>query len=236
MGINPEIVGKDYTELSMAELKKLEIQPVNDDLSSHGDPIKAQYNPGEVTIETKNNYQRTPIPGLHTPITQFIGGEAQTLSMTLFFDTYEKKTDVRIVTNKVINLLEIDSDLHHPSVCMISWGAIPSVLRTKSFTYATLDSCSSQYIMFLENGTPVRAKLNVSFTEYRRLEDQVKDLKLESPDRTKYRLLKEGDSLWQLGYKEYGNPAYWRTIAETNRIDNPRFIEAGTMLKLPPLE
>lgn len=222
----------------MTEYQKVKIQPVKDDLSTHGDLIEAQYNPSEITIETKNQYQRTSVPGLHTPITQFIGGEAQTLSMTLFFDTYENKSnkDVRIYTNKIVNLLEIDRELHHPPICMISWGGIPSNLATKSFTYATLDSCSSQFIMFLENGTPVRAKLNVSFTEYRRLQDQVKDLKLESPDRTKYRLLKEGDSLWQLGYKEYGNSSYWRTIAESNKIDNPRFIEAGTMLKMPPLE
>ena len=32
--------------------------------------VTAQYNPKEFTIETRNQYQRTTIPGLPTPITQ----------------------------------------------------------------------------------------------------------------------------------------------------------------------
>jgi nucleoid-associated protein YgaU len=35
---------------------------------------------------------------------------------------------------------------------------------------------------------------------------------------------------------EYGDPAVWRVIADANDIENPRLIEPGLQLRLPPLE
>jgi nucleoid-associated protein YgaU len=90
--------------------------------------------------------------------------------------------------------------------------------------------------MFLDDGTPVRAKLTLNISEYRKIGEQLNELRLESPDRTKYRVLKEGDSLWQMAFREYNDPKEWRTIARKNEIDFPRTIPYGTMLSVPPLE
>jgi nucleoid-associated protein YgaU len=90
--------------------------------------------------------------------------------------------------------------------------------------------------MFLSDGTPVRASLNVTLKEYKELEIQVKEISLQSADRTKTRQVKQGDSLWFIAAKEYGNPALWRHIAEANKIDNPRVLKPGMELIIPPLE
>ena len=58
----------------------------------------------------------------------------------------------------------------------------------------------------------------------------------ESSDKTKRRVLTADDSLWALAHREYGDVAYWRLIARQNRIENPRLVEAGTALELPPLD
>jgi nucleoid-associated protein YgaU len=39
-----------------------------------------------------------------------------------------------------------------------------------------------------------------------------------------------------MAHKEYSDPGQWRVIAEANDIDNPRLVEPGTELTLPPLE
>ena len=44
------------------------------------------------------------------------------------------------------------------------------------------------------------------------------------------------DSIWLMAAREYGAPKYWRLIARENRIDDPRAIEPGVVLVLPPLE
>ena len=59
---------------------------------------------------------------------------------------------------------------------------------------------------------------------------------LESPDTTKYRTVHQGDSLWALSAKEYGQPEQWRAIADANRLSNPRQLRSGERLVLPALK
>jgi nucleoid-associated protein YgaU len=39
-----------------------------------------------------------------------------------------------------------------------------------------------------------------------------------------------------LAAREYGQPRYWRLIATENDIDDPRRIEPGRVLVLPPID
>jgi len=97
-----------------------------------------------------------------------------------------------------------------------------------------LDSMKKRYILFLDGGIPVRARVTLSFKEYIPVEIQIKKSPRSSPDRLKKYVIKEGDSLWQLSYKEYGEPYYWRIIAEANKIDNPILLEPGKEIDIPP--
>jgi nucleoid-associated protein YgaU len=63
----------------------------------------------------------------------------------------------------------------------------------------------------------------------------VKGARLESSDRTKRRVIIQGDSLWLISSQEYGDPAQWRSIAQANGIENPRNLEAGKEIIIPPL-
>ncbi len=202
------------------------------------------FNPDGFTVERTNQFTEVNIPGLPSSTFQFVKGGARTLTMDLFFDTYEEKIDVRIFTDRITGwdsgsmfsklpdiakgLMDIDSDLHAPPVCLFIWGAyiFPCIIErvTKRFT------------MFLSVGIPVRATLNVTLKEYIEVATQLKETSLQSADRTKTWTVKEGDSLWFIAAKEYGNPALWRPIAETNKIANPRVLKPGMELVIPPLE
>ena len=46
----------------------------------------------------------------------------------------------------------------------------------------------------------------------------------------------QGDSLPAIAYREYGQPAMWRTVADLNRVDDPMRLRPGDRLLLPPLE
>jgi LysM repeat protein len=202
------------------------------------------FNPDEFSVERSNQYTEVNIPGLPSSTFQFIKGGARTLTMDLFFDTYEKRTDVRIFTDRITGwdsgsmlsklpgiakgLMDIDSDLHAPPVCLFIWGAyiFPCIIErvTKKFT------------MFLSEGIPVRATLNVTLKECTDVVTQIKETSKSSADRTKTWTVKEGDSLWFIAAKEYGDPALWKHIAEANKIDNPCVLKPGMELVIPPLE
>jgi hypothetical protein len=205
--------------------------------------IKVLFNPAEYSIEKGNTFQSTSLPGLATPVTQFVTGNADTLSMELYFDTYAKSSrhgevtqreDVRNYTRKIADLMEIDPDLHAPPICQFIWGPPLGSPKGVQFT-GILEKVSQKFTYFLDDGTPVRATLSISFKEYKTIQQQLQEMKLQSADRTKRKELKEGDAIWLLAHQEYGDPELWRVIADHNGLENPRIVAPGTALELPPL-
>lgn len=192
-----------------------------------GETVKVCFNPPEYSIEKSNQFQSTSLPGLSTPITQFVSGNAQTLTMELFFDSYEEGIDVREYTDKITSLLDINEEMHAPPLCRFIWGSL-------NFK-AVLERVTQKFTMFLDTGIPVRAKLNVTFKEYKTITEQLQKKKKESSDRTKRRVIVQGESLWLIANREYGDPDLWRPIAAKNRIDNPRILETGREIIIPPL-
>ena len=57
--------------------------------------VKFMFNPYEYTISKSNTWQDKPVSGLNLPMVTFQQGGAQTLSLTLHFDSQAAKADVR---------------------------------------------------------------------------------------------------------------------------------------------
>ncbi len=192
--------------------------------------IEICFNPNEYSMDKSNTYSEASIPGLGSPIIQFSSGSAKTLSIELLLDTYtyNKGEDIRKkYIEKLEKLVEIDGAFHAPPPCKVLWGTLEFV--------GVADSMRKNYVMFKDDGTPVRARVTLTFKELVPVEFQMIMTPRFSPDRLKKYVIKEGDSLWQLSYKEYGEPSYWRLIAEKNNIDNPLSIESGIEIIIPPL-
>ena len=101
---------------------------------------------------------------------------------------------------------------------------------------AIIEKLGRKITKFHPDGTPARATLNVSFKEYRTLREQLESPRRESADKTKRRVVVGGDSLWSIAAREYDDPNEWVRIADANDLDDPREIQPGDWLKLPPME
>jgi len=189
--------------------------------------ITALFNPEEYSLNKDNNYASQAIPGLTSPLLQFVHGNLQTLDMELFFDTFEEHTDVRKLTDQVFGLLAIDSDLHTPPVLQVSWGSL--------YLRCVLAKVSQKFIKFLPTGQPARARLNVTFNEYLDAATQVSQTNLQSPDFSKAYTVKEGDTLSSIAGSFYDDATMWRPIALANALVDPRSITTGEELQIPPL-
>lgn len=192
--------------------------------------IEICFNPNEYTIEKRNNFSEASIPGLGSPIIQFSSGNTRTLSIELMLDTYTYSNgeDIREkYIERLEKLIEVDGEFHAPPPCKVIWGSLEFV--------SVLDSMTKRYVFFKDDGTPVRARVTLSFKEYLPVDIQIMQSPRSSPNRFKKHLIKEGDSLWLLSSKEYGEPFHWRFIAEANKIDDPLSLEPGTEIILPPL-
>lgn len=189
--------------------------------------IVALFNPEEYSLNKDNNYASQAIPGLTSPLLQFVHGNLQTLDMELFFDTFEAQTDVRKLTDRVFGLLAIDSDLHTPPVLQVSWGSL--------YLRCVLAKVSQKFIKFLPSGQPARARLTVTFNEYLDAATQVSQANLQSPDFSKAYTVVEGDTLSAIAGAHYDDATLWRPIALANFIADPRSISIGDELQIPPL-
>jgi hypothetical protein len=210
------------------ELAKARIQALEGDLKD--EPVEVLFNPTEYSFEISNNFQASVPPGLNNPILQFVGGNSDTLSMELFFDTWTDggRGDVTLLTGKLAALLRIDGKTHAPPRVEFRWGVI--VFK------AVIEKLSQRFTMFLSDGTPVRATLSVTFKQYKPLAEQLTDPRRNSADKTKRRIVTADDSIWLLAHREYGDVRDWRAIAIRNGIDDPRVIRPGTALVVPPLD
>lgn len=207
---------------------KLKITKVDSD-ASEPITVSVPFNPAEYSLDRGVNYAEQSLLGLEMPITQFVNGTADSLSMELFFDTYEKNVDVRDETKKVTNLLNVDGSLHAPPVVKVEWG------KFVEFT-GVLERANTRFTLFSKDGTPVRARMDVTFKRYGRPALEPITNPRESADRTKRHVVVEGETLSLLAAREYGDPARWRTIAAANDIDDSRTLVPGRTLVLPPLE
>jgi hypothetical protein len=185
------------------------------------------FNPTQYGIDHSNQIAEAGVPGLAAPILQFVHGNSRSLTMELFFDTYEQGSDVREHTDKIYRLLAIDPCTHVPPICWVRWGTF--------YFRCVLSQVSGKFALFLPNGTPVRATLTVVFKEFIEAEVLVQEDPTQSADHRKTRLIEPGDRIDHIAAREYGDPNNWRPIAEANQLDDPRRLQVGKLLIIPAL-
>lgn len=195
---------------------------------SKSETIEVLFNPSEYSLQAGNKYQWHTVPGLSMPVAQFVSGETSTLTMDLFFDTYEANVDVRKHTGKIMKIMDVDKDLHVPPICRFVWGSLDF--------QGIIEKVSQKFTMFLDTGVPVRATLNVTFKESQSVKEQYEHIPRQSADRTKQKTINQGEQLWMIASEEYEDPGLWRDIAKANQIDNPRHLKTGRKLIIPRLE
>jgi nucleoid-associated protein YgaU len=199
--------------------------------------IPVQFNPPEYTIGKAAQIAEIAIPGIDSPVLQFVRGQTQTLALELFFDTTRfgrgeaQSVDVRTLTDRVAQLGRIQPHTHAPPRVRFVWG------RGLSFR-AIVDNVQQKFTLFTPHGVPVRASLTMSFKEYRTLEEQLKELNLQTADHTKVHRVKRGETLPAIAFREYGDAASWRLIADENadRLPDLRRLTPGTELRIPAID
>lgn len=201
-----------------------------------GDEFEVLFNPTEYSIEDSSKWQDQE-GNRRRPELQYTGGERRKLSMELFCDTYEAKTDVREHTARFAKLLVVTTNDGNngkrPPVVELSWG--PANADTGFPFVGVLETLKQQFTMFASDGTPVRAKLSVTFKEYRLpVDEQQREPRRGSFPAQTY-TVKAGDTLSSISTVVYKDPLKWRQIAEANEIDRPLALEPGQVLVVPAI-
>ncbi len=197
-------------------------------LDKSGDDLTVLFNPKEFSIQKTVQWEPHKAPGLDLPEHEFTSGNPRILTVELFFDTYEEKKSVHEYTDKLQNYALVDPDKHQPPVVMFQWGKV----KFKG----VVETLNMRFTMFLSDGTACRAVATVSIKEWETAKDQTTTTKEKnSPDHSKRRTVKMGETLALIAHEEYDDAAEWRRIADANGIVDPKDVKPGTVLTLPPI-
>jgi hypothetical protein len=210
--------------------------------------MDVQFNPTEFSTTKGAQIAEIAIPGIDSPILQFIRGTNETVSLELFFDTTEfgMGAEVRPVTeqtDRFYALVKMSGEDHAPPRCRFGWGeSFPGLVhqsgqvsgKRKTFE-CLIESIQQKFTLFSPQGVPLRARLTLALREYKTLEQQLKMLNLQTADHTRVHVVQSGETLPYIAYVAYKNPGQWRIIAEANNLRDVRRLKPGTVLQLPPV-
>ena len=90
-------------------------------------PIDVQYNPTEYTLEKGTQIAEVPIPGIDSPLQQFVRGQTEKLTLDLFFDTSDLgmgpgAISVTTKTDRIYELIKIEPERHAPPILTFLWN------------------------------------------------------------------------------------------------------------------
>lgn len=131
--------------------------------------IVLMFNPEEITFTRTVKWE--PAKGNHSttllPKTNFSAVEAYKFTLKqLIFDTYEAKTSVMEKIDPIRKGVEMVEGLaeKRPPVYIFTWGYNEKNQRNEYF-YCVINSLTYKLNMFLTDGTPVRAIVDISLQE-----------------------------------------------------------------------
>lgn len=185
----------------MLEMAKIVVQKT-------GEEIPVMYNPTELSLN-----KTVQLKGQGSNV-QFQRVDDDDLTVSLFFDTYEKQSDVRALTNRIAALTQPTigtAERREPPVVVFTWAGPLFV--------GMISKLDQKFTMFLSSGVPVRAELSITLKSVLTPEE---DLRAQGYFNCR-RLwqVTENDRLYLIAQRTLGDPGQWRLIAETNGIDDP---------------
>ncbi|MBN1628917.1 MAG: LysM peptidoglycan-binding domain-containing protein [Thermoleophilia bacterium] len=200
---------------------------------SGGVSVNCMFNPFEYSVSKTNTYKEEKKNRSDVPSFEFEKAGPQTLKLTLTFDTYETDEDVSLTTNKLWKLMESktrragnrDKKVPPPEVAF-EWGVFRFV--------AVITNMTQKFTLFKPDGTPVRAQVEVTFTQHKDLNDYPSQNPTSGGGKIE-RIwhVVAGDRIDSIAHTVYGDASRWREIAVYNRLKDPLQLRAGQQLIIP---
>jgi LysM repeat protein len=198
--------------------------------------IPCMFNPSELHISRSNSWSGGTRRGQDAPELEFDGGEAGTMDLDLMFDTTSAGLPVTNYTNKVLDLMKIDTTLAgydasknngRPPWVKFHWGDMHSFK-------AIIESVDIRFTYFSSTGMPLRAKVEMSLKQYEPDANWgPQNPTSGTPQPHRVHRVQKGETLDRISARHYGDSTKWRLIAEANGITDPLALRPGAFLNIP---
>jgi hypothetical protein len=198
-----------------------------------GQPYSVMINPDSINWGRKIEYNVEQVPDSSSPSQKYKSTPSDKLSFDIIIDgtgiVDPTRTDVAA---EIVSLEKIaftyNGKIHRPNFVKVQWG--------KDITfYGVLVSLDTSYSLFRPNGSPLRAKISLSFDEYISPSKTKKLDKKESPDVSHIVNVVQGNTLPQLCQKIWNDDSCYIQVARHNDLNKFRHLKGGEQLIFPPI-
>jgi hypothetical protein len=195
--------------------------------------VRFMFNPYEYSISKQNSWEKKSVIGQNIPEVTFQQGGAQTLSLTLHFDSSLDGSDVRNYTNPLWKMMLVDTTAENPRSgksapppVAFQWGRL--------YFKAIITSMTQKFTLFAADGTPTRAQVDISleqFVDNTNFPAQTPGATGGGQNAPRSTTYTQGERLDNVSASSGGSGNY-RDVAEQNNIDNPLKVRNGQSLKV----
>jgi hypothetical protein len=198
-----------------------------------GEPYEVMMNPESIKWNRSISYNEQQPIDSSSSSQKYKNTPSDNLSFDLIIDCTGIVDPKRINLKSEIKKLEdiiftYHGKIHRPNFVKIQWGSditFFSVLKTFNTTYT----------LFKPNGSPLRAKVSLTFGKYISPKKRKRQNKKSSPDLTHLVEVKEGETLPNLCMEVWNSPYDYVQAAKHNKLNKFRGLKGGKQLVFPPL-
>jgi hypothetical protein len=136
--------------------------------------------------------------------------------------------DIKGMIDRMLKVIYVyEGEKHEPNHVRLLWGNL--------IFFGRAQSISIDYTLFKHNGTPLRAKVHLSFIGWMSAQKESLLANPSSPDLSHLVEVRAGDTLPLLCNRIYNDSSYYREVARINNLTNFRNLAPGLLLRFPPL-
>lgn len=198
-----------------------------------GDPYAVMINPDSIKWQRAIEYNEQQAPDTSSASQKYKNTPSDKLNFDIVIDCTGIVDASRTDMSKEITALEkivfkYNGEIHRPNFVKIQWG--------KNFIFkGVLVSLDTSYTLFRPDGSPLRAKISLSFSQYISPKSVAMEDGQTSPDITHMVDLVEGDTLPQLCLRVWNDQSYYIPVARYNDLNKFRNLKGVQRLIFPPI-
>ncbi|MEP2935619.1 MAG: hypothetical protein ABJM06_07860 [Gilvibacter sp.] len=198
-----------------------------------GEPYTVMINPETIKWQRSIEYSNKQPPDSSTASQKYTNTPSDKLNFDIIIDCTgvvdEKRVNMADEIDRLENIIfTYQGDIHRPAFVKIQWG--------KDITFkSVLKSFDTTYTLFKPDGSPLRAKVSLSFGEYVSPKVAKKEEAAQSPDMTHLVEVVQGDTLPGLCQKVWNDPNYYIQLARYNDLNKFRNLRGVSSLLFPPI-
>lgn len=198
-----------------------------------GSPYAVMINPESLKWQKSIQYDENQAPDSSSPSQKYKSTSSDKLSFEIVIDCTGVVDAKRLNMKKEVDAIETivytyNGSIHRPNFVKIQWG--------KDLMFkGVLTSMDINYTLFKPDGSPLRAKISLNFSQYISAKTVTKKDNPQSPDLSHRLTVVEGDNLPKLSYQIWNDENYYIQVAKHNKLNKFRKLTGGQQLVFPPI-